>query len=730
MPAASAPVLFALSLVATPFGWPGALEADGQALLDSSAPQLSEPDARRLAAIDRLVADHPPAAATPFLIRLLADRDPVVRLYAARRLARAGTPEASAVATTWIATPTVREVDRAFGLYVLQDAATLSSMARATVEQAVRDSEPSVRQSALEVLAAHPLGPSLQTLLAALDDDNREVRLRAVQLAGGSGDPRAAPPLLERLDDVDRQVRLQAIAALASLHDLRAVPAFLRLTGEGTLEQRIAAVDALGTLAAIAAAPALIALARRTDEIGRHALLALGGIATPAAVGRLVAVLRTPPVPEEAPVGLREAGAAAVPALIAELRGGTPSSSTLAAKLLGELGDRTATLPLVAALENDATGGPMAQAALEALIRLADPAAVPALVRAAESPTVEIRRAAFAALAAGADPRGEAVLEAGLADPDGQVRVLAARLAEAIDAQAAAPALAARLSDADPTVRAAAATALARVADRAHHPLAAILSALTRPEAPAPTDREVADLGAALEAVATPADAEPLARALMAARGATRGAIAQGLAAAHAGAPLTERATIDALIAAVAEGGAAALAAADALATARLGGGAIPSLARAFADTEPMVRARLCPALAATPDGDLWLAAVLADPHQPADVRAAAAWAAHGLARARPALAAAAQDDGGDDAVAANARAALTFAARSAAAFVGARVRGPDGEPAIGRWVSIGVVGGPSVRARTDSVGVVRVVGLPDGAPVLQIAGLTARAAP
>jgi len=142
-----------------------------------------------------------------------------------------------------------------------------------------------------------------------------------------------------------------------------------------------------------------------------------------------------------------------------------------------------------------------------------------------------------------------------------------------------------------------------------------------------------------------------------------------------------------------------------------------------------MVRARLCPALAATPDGDLWLVAVLADPREPAEVRAAAAWAAHGLARARPALAAAARNEGGDDAVAANARAALTFSARSAV-FVGARLRGPDGEPAIGRWVSIGVAGGPSVRVLTDRLGIARVVGLPDGPPVLQLAGLTARAAP
>jgi HEAT repeat protein len=729
MPAASVPVLFALSLVAAPFGWPGALETDGRALLDSGAPRPTEPDARRVAAIDRLVADHGPEAATPFLISLLADRDPAVRLYAGCLLARADVPAAGAAAITWIASPIVPQIDRELGLHVLQNAATLSSTARATVEQAVRDSDPSIRQTALEALAAHPINPSLPAVLAALDDDNREVRLRAVQLAGSSGEPRAVPPLLERLDDVDRQVRLQAIAALASIHDLRAAPAFLRLTGEGTLEQRIAAIDALGTLPALTAAPILISLARRPDELGRHALSALGGIATPAAVGALVAVLRTPPVPDEALVGMRQAAAAAVPALIAELRDGSPSSRALAAQLLGELGDRRATAPLVDAVERDVSGGPIASAALAALTRLADPAAVPALVWAAESPEVEIRRAAFEALRTGADPRSEAVLEAGLADPDAQVRVLAARLAAAIDAHAAAPALSARLSDVDLGVREAAASALARVADRSQHPLATILSALTRPDAPPPTDQAASDVGAALEAIATAADAETLARAFLAARGGARGAIGQGLAAAHAATPLTEGVMIDALIAAVAEGGVAALGAADALATARVAGGAVPALARAFADAEPMVRARLCPALAAAPDGDLWLAAVLSDPHQPESVRAAAAWAAHGLARARHALEAAAQN-GGDDAVAANARAALAVGPRNATAFVGARLRGRQGEPAIGRWVTIGVAGGPSVRTMTDSFGGARVSGLPDGPPVLQIAGLRPRAAP
>jgi HEAT repeat protein len=321
------------------------------------------------------------------------------------------------------------------------------------------------------------------------------------------------------------------------------------------------------------------------------------------------------------------------------------------------------------------------------------------------------------------------VVEAGLADPDAPVRVSAARLAAAIEAHGAAPTLVRRLSDVDPTVREAAAAALARIADGSQHPVAGILSALTRPNAPTVGDREASDLGAALEAFVTPADAEPLARAFAIARGGALGAIGQGLAAAHAAAPITAPATINSLIAALADGGAAALGSADALARASAAGAAVPALARAFTDAEPMVRARLCPALAGAPGGDLWLAAVLTDPHQPNGVRAAAAWAARGLPRARPALEAAVQR-GGDEDVAANARAALAFEGRNTTAFVGARLRGPDGEPEIARWVTVGVAGGPSVRAMTDSVGVARVVGLPDAPAVLQIAGLRPQAAP
>jgi len=53
------------------------------------------------------------------------------------------------------------------------------------------------------------LGPA--QLLSALDDDNREVRLRAIRLLAGKRDPRVALPLLTHVEDADRQVRVEAI---------------------------------------------------------------------------------------------------------------------------------------------------------------------------------------------------------------------------------------------------------------------------------------------------------------------------------------------------------------------------------------------------------------------------------------------------------------------------------------------------------------------------------------
>jgi HEAT repeat protein len=717
MLAASAIAL--LGLLAGGFSWPGALEIDGRALT-----ALPEPE--RPAGVERLIERHGIKLAGPFLLPLLSDPAPEVRAYVGRLLVRAGDPTALAAAVDWLTTPERPPADRALGLDLLSYAARLTAPARRAIEQAIRDRDAPLRLRALEALGRHDPLPSWPVLLGALDDDSREVRLAAVLVVEATArehaadDPQALRlatlPLLERLDDADRSIRLAALRALGALRDPRAIPALVRIASEQTIELRTAAVDALGA-PAMGTAPALTALVRFSrqrppDELARHADLALGEIATPAAVAALVATLAAPPVPEEAKLGLLQAGRAAVEALEGVVVHGTPSSAVLAAELLGEIGDRRATDTLSDAIASPESGATAVRVAIEALERLKDPSAVPALARAAESAQADVRLQAFSALAALCDPRSVAVLEGGLADSDPRVCASAAQLAGLLDARRAGPLLADKLADGASAPRAAAARALAHTGGAPFGRIRAGLAATATGPARDPAELEA--LGDALEANVTAADSAQVDEAFLAADPGLQGALARALAAAHLAQALTSRAVVERLVAMVSEGGPGALAAAAALATARLSDGQATALAHAFADAPPAVRARLCAAIARAPRGAVWLASLIAGPDEPLQVRAAAAWCARDLPDARSALEAAARGPQGP--LAANARAALAVGPHGGNGWRAIRLRTPAGAPLGGRWVTLDG-GAVPVAAMTDETGVARVGGLSDAAP-------------
>src|SRR5262245_5594083 len=108
-------IAFAMTLMSADadFGWPDSIGAAAQ---DAAA----LPDTQRLRTLERLTA-RVGDRAVPVLVPLLADRDPSVRLFAARRLGRAGEPAAIEAATRWISSPNVPLVDRQFGLDVLRE---------------------------------------------------------------------------------------------------------------------------------------------------------------------------------------------------------------------------------------------------------------------------------------------------------------------------------------------------------------------------------------------------------------------------------------------------------------------------------------------------------------------------------------------------------------------------------------------------------------------------------
>jgi|SRR5262252_4002950 len=698
-----------LSFADADFGWPDTIEVAARDAADL-------PDPQRLRAIERLTA-RAGDRAFPALVPLLSDHDPSIRLFVGRRLGRAGVPAAIEAATHWISAPDVPLVDRQFGLEVLREAPVLTDDARQALARALRDPDAVVRISALDAIERHDDQTLLPAVLSVMDDDNREVRVHAIRVVAGKKDPRIALALLSRTEDADRQVRADAVRALGS-HP-RATPALMRLMADATDEVRLAAMDALATLRADIAVPSFIALARRrpADETARRAQLELGKVASPAAVAALIALTRSPPVSQELRAALRAAGAAAIPALERELEGGTPGSAMIAATTLGEIGDRHATTPLCAALERRAELAPVA---LDALARIADPAAIPTLVRAAESTDLETRRRGYTALLALGDARATVVVARGLTDPDGHVRVLSARLAAALAVPASTP-LAALLLDGDHDVRRAAAAALAAVAAPAPSLVTTMLAAITKPDAPARDDDEWWAIGEALERASGPADAARLAVAWQNARGPERAGLVRALAVAQAGRPLDSGLVLQLIDGLVGEG-LLPIATAEALAASAIPAPARPAFARRFADAAPTIRARLCEVVARMPEGAGWLAALMRAHDETDEVRAAAAWAARGLddGDARDALAAAVRDD--VPVVAANARAALALARRPRSLiWAGARLRTPDGAPVAGRWVEITVASGEPVWAVTDDAGAVRVFGLPSGPAALRV---------
>jgi HEAT repeat protein len=358
-------------------------------------------------------------------------------------------------------------------------------------------------------------------------------------------------------------------------------------------------------------------------------------------------------------------------------------------------------------------------AALRALVALATPDALPALVSAATDGSAEVRRLALEGLIALGDDRALAVLPGDVRDADAGVRARAARLAARRGAggEATLPLLA----DPDPEARRHAVRAVGR-AGGAGGPRA-LLDALPRL---AGLELEV---GQALEASARPADLGRLQAALDRASGSARAAVLMGVVGALVRAPsgavpglrgLVRRLEVE-LEGPVFLGELAA----DALAAAvRAGAEPSSTLAVVFGRLAPSVRARLCPALVADRAGLTRVLQSLEAPFEDDEVRTAAARSLAGLSagRARAALEAARRS--GHPAVAGTAAAALAAGARGRRT-VGVRVVAPTGGALARQWVTFALPTGGAIGSRTDLLGHVRLFDLPDGGALPGAAAVT-----
>jgi cyclophilin family peptidyl-prolyl cis-trans isomerase/HEAT repeat protein len=369
--------------------------------------------------------------------------------------------------------------------------------------------------------AAVSPAPVYASLLDLLVDRDPRLRRRAAIAVGRVGLAEGVEPLLGRIEDPDPDVRTMVCFALGLLGDRRAADALARtLGGDANWHVRGRAADALGRIGDAAHAPAIAQLARMVIDSGSLGAIADDDLGYPLAADveafrlALYALVRLKAYDPLASAVLDGQGQPrsrwwpvayalqriedprAVPALIALAASPGADTAAFAARGLGMTKDPRGVEALLRLADPAARPARVVAAAVRALGQIGDPRAGPALVALARQgalddnarlevitalglvggrPALEaildqvpaqwapVRAAAFRALAAVDAESFFTVMSALDNDREWSVRAEQAAVFGGLDPQRALPAIRLRLADADPRVRAAALSALAAV---------------------------------------------------------------------------------------------------------------------------------------------------------------------------------------------------------------------------------------------------------------------------
>jgi HEAT repeat protein/beta-lactamase regulating signal transducer with metallopeptidase domain len=196
----------------------------------------------------------------------------------------------------------------------------------------------------------------VRALVAALKDENDEVRQTAMASLMKLRSPLAFDPMVAALRDENPEIREQAAFALGQLRDEKAVPPLTAALKDENAGVREKVVFALGQLRAPSAvAPLAQALSDPQPSIRGQAAFALGRIRQPAAVQPLVGALKDQDADVRRQVIFalgRLRAPEAVPALIAALKDTDAEVRQQAAFALGQLRDQRAIDALTEALKD------------------------------------------------------------------------------------------------------------------------------------------------------------------------------------------------------------------------------------------------------------------------------------------------------------------------------------------------------------------------------------------
>lgn len=359
----------------------------------------------------------------------LADKDPVVRYYAAEALVGIG------------------------------------AKAIPSLIQALRSHRQSDCDRAARVLW-NIGGPAVDPLLGVLQDRTAtpEMRTASASALGMIGDPRAIRGLSLLLKDERYFVREQASRALGRIGE-PAVALLLEMANSSTPATREAAVAALGNTGSKHAIDKVVeALSDSNANVRSAAVRSLGESASEIAIPRLMALLRdeSSALRAQAAASLGRLGQLSLPSLVFALRDSRPSVRQLAAEALGDIGSKDAVAPLIELIASDQSGA--RPEAIEALGKIGDPAAVGPILSVMRTASPSVRKRSIRALSSFRDPRSIDALAAALSDQNEEIRQAAASgLGEVGDEHVIARLERLADNDSSADVRAAAVQAIQRI---------------------------------------------------------------------------------------------------------------------------------------------------------------------------------------------------------------------------------------------------------------------------
>ncbi|MFX1554537.1 MAG: HEAT repeat domain-containing protein, partial [Promethearchaeota archaeon] len=313
----------------------------------------------------------------------------------------------------------------------------------------------------------------IEPLIAELQHANKDVRRAAVEALREIGIP-SVRCLIVALQDKDKDVRGAAAWALGKMDDPQAVDSLIAALRDDEWLVRQAIINALGEIGAPSIDPLTATLQDESKDVRQSAVYALARIGI-SAVQPLLAALQDKDVEVRwaAARALRQIGdPTATEALIAALRDSDSDVRRIAAQALGQIGGPMVAEPLIAALQDE----DVRDAAVEALGRIhaLQSAELLTIILQDDKRNVYTRQAAAEALGRIGNPDSVKPLITFLADQDESIRLAAIEALGRIGAPAVRS-LITSLRNEDGSMRWAAAKALQEVGDPAVRPLVAVL---------------------------------------------------------------------------------------------------------------------------------------------------------------------------------------------------------------------------------------------------------------